>query len=253
MVFFSATFGAGVVATQRPITCPKRQLQPERYEAFKNGGCHIHLSIKYKDKLDVDASSMIIRYRLNKKNIPQYLIDSDKLIQYIKRHIEKEWKIGTVKINFFDKENEEDAVRYACKDIGWGSQIEDALSNAKEGEATEYDKKKLWAHYISKKLNYRRWSSSRNLGHALDIIMNNSIKKNDKLTSIEKDPIIYKAIIPYTMRKSGIFKREFGILESGSDEEKLAEDLLEKETQGNTDINSMVKEILNVNEPFISK
>jgi hypothetical protein len=29
--FFSATFGAGVVATQRPITCPKRQLQPERY------------------------------------------------------------------------------------------------------------------------------------------------------------------------------------------------------------------------------
>jgi hypothetical protein len=29
--FFSATFGAGIVATQRPITCPKRQLQPERY------------------------------------------------------------------------------------------------------------------------------------------------------------------------------------------------------------------------------
>jgi hypothetical protein len=31
MRFFSATFGAGVVAPQRPITCPKRQLQPERY------------------------------------------------------------------------------------------------------------------------------------------------------------------------------------------------------------------------------
>ena len=29
--FFSATFGAGVVATQRPITCPKRHIQPERY------------------------------------------------------------------------------------------------------------------------------------------------------------------------------------------------------------------------------
>jgi hypothetical protein len=29
--FCSATFGAGVVATQRPITCPKRQLQPKRY------------------------------------------------------------------------------------------------------------------------------------------------------------------------------------------------------------------------------
>jgi hypothetical protein len=33
-VFCSATFGAGVVATQRPITCPKRQLQPERYMKF---------------------------------------------------------------------------------------------------------------------------------------------------------------------------------------------------------------------------
>jgi hypothetical protein len=32
--FFSATFGAGVVAAQRPITCPKRQLQPERYARF---------------------------------------------------------------------------------------------------------------------------------------------------------------------------------------------------------------------------
>ncbi|MDR2921897.1 MAG: hypothetical protein LBU85_00985 [Treponema sp.] len=32
--FFSATFGAGVVATQHPITCPKRQLQPKRYATF---------------------------------------------------------------------------------------------------------------------------------------------------------------------------------------------------------------------------
>jgi hypothetical protein len=34
VVFCVATFGAGVVATQRPITCPKRQLQPERYVKF---------------------------------------------------------------------------------------------------------------------------------------------------------------------------------------------------------------------------
>jgi hypothetical protein len=33
--FFSATFGAGVVAPQHPITCPKRQLQPERYATFE--------------------------------------------------------------------------------------------------------------------------------------------------------------------------------------------------------------------------
>ncbi|MDR2942587.1 MAG: hypothetical protein LBV17_08360 [Treponema sp.] len=32
--FFFATFGAGVVATQNPITCPKRQLQPERYISY---------------------------------------------------------------------------------------------------------------------------------------------------------------------------------------------------------------------------
>jgi hypothetical protein len=31
VVFCSATVWAGVVASQRPITCPKRQLQPERY------------------------------------------------------------------------------------------------------------------------------------------------------------------------------------------------------------------------------
>ena len=28
--FCSSTFGAGVIATQRPITCPKSRLQPER-------------------------------------------------------------------------------------------------------------------------------------------------------------------------------------------------------------------------------
>jgi len=28
--FFSTTFGAGVVASQRPITCPKRRIQPKR-------------------------------------------------------------------------------------------------------------------------------------------------------------------------------------------------------------------------------
>jgi len=34
--FCSSTFGAGVVASQRPITCPKRQLQPERYAPVYN-------------------------------------------------------------------------------------------------------------------------------------------------------------------------------------------------------------------------
>jgi hypothetical protein len=33
--FFSATFGAGVVASQRPFTCPKRRKQPERYAKEK--------------------------------------------------------------------------------------------------------------------------------------------------------------------------------------------------------------------------
>jgi ubiquinone/menaquinone biosynthesis C-methylase UbiE len=32
--FTPPTFGAGVVAAQRPITCPKRQLQPERYAKY---------------------------------------------------------------------------------------------------------------------------------------------------------------------------------------------------------------------------
>jgi hypothetical protein len=32
--FFSATFGAGVIATQCPITRPKRRIQPVRYMPF---------------------------------------------------------------------------------------------------------------------------------------------------------------------------------------------------------------------------
>jgi hypothetical protein len=31
VLFFFTTFGARVIATQCPITCPKRQLQMERY------------------------------------------------------------------------------------------------------------------------------------------------------------------------------------------------------------------------------
>jgi hypothetical protein len=34
VVFCSATVWAGVVAAQRPITCPNRQLQPERYVQY---------------------------------------------------------------------------------------------------------------------------------------------------------------------------------------------------------------------------
>jgi len=40
--FCSGTFWAGVVAPQRPITCPKRQLPPERYAK-----CHAKYPPKY--------------------------------------------------------------------------------------------------------------------------------------------------------------------------------------------------------------
>jgi hypothetical protein len=40
--FFSATVWAGVVATQRPITCPNRQLQPERYAK-----CQLNIENRY--------------------------------------------------------------------------------------------------------------------------------------------------------------------------------------------------------------
>jgi hypothetical protein len=148
------------------------------YEAFKNGGCHIHLITKYKDKMNVDTGGMVIRWRLNKKHTPQHFIDNEKLVRHIKRRIKKSWKIGRVKIKFADDENVENAVRYACKGIGWGSQIEDSLRNAKKGEATADDTKQLWAHYISMKLNIRRWSISRNLKPSLDFIMSNSVNNN---------------------------------------------------------------------------
>jgi hypothetical protein len=81
------------------------------YEAYKRGGCHIHVIINYKDKLDVNADEMRIRYLLNKKDTPQHFIDDDKFMQHIKPRIEKSWKIGTVKVEFPD--DEEKATRYA--------------------------------------------------------------------------------------------------------------------------------------------
>ena len=59
--FFSATFGAGVVASQRPITCPKRQLPPNVtrkffYPKFFISPCHpwhgelFFLRVKNKEK-----------------------------------------------------------------------------------------------------------------------------------------------------------------------------------------------------------
>jgi hypothetical protein len=218
------------------------------YEAFKNGGCHIHLTIKHKDKLDVNAGGMVARCRLNKKNIPQHFIDNEKHIQRIKCGIKRSWKIGMVKTKLVDDENVESVVRYACKEIGWGSQIEDALKNAKEGKATADDEKRLWAHYISMKLNFHRWSTSRNLKPTLDYIMSNSIKKNDILTNTDKDHIIDYVIIPSSVIKSGEIKLEWGMVESGSDENKFANDLFEKRGHGNMDINSMVMESLNVDE-----
>jgi hypothetical protein len=75
--------------------------------------------------------------------------------------------------------------------------------------------------------------------------MSNSIKNNNKLTSTEKDDIIDYVIIPSSTIKSGEIKREWGIVEFGSDENKLANDLFEKKSQKSTDINLMAMEALN--------
>jgi hypothetical protein len=118
------------------------------------------------------------------------------------------------------------------------------LRNAKKGEATADDEKRLWAHYVSMKYNYRRWSISRNLKPPLDYIMGNSIKNNNKLTSTERDDIIDYVIIPSSAIKSGKIKPEWDMVESGSDENKFANDLFDKKSRKNMDINLMVMEAL---------
>ena len=218
------------------------------YEACKKGGCHIHLIINYKNKLNENTSEMIVRYCLNKKNIPRDFVDNEKTIRHIKRRIKKSWKIGSVKIKIIDDENVENAVSYVRKEIGWGSQIEDALRNAKKGEATEGDIKKLWGHYISMKLNYRRWSISHNLKPSLDYLMNNSIKNNKKLMSTDKEDIIEYVIIPSSAIKSGKIELKCGTVEVGSDEINLVNDLFDKKSQNNTDINQTIMETLIVDE-----
>jgi hypothetical protein len=122
----------------------------------------------------------------------------------------------------------------------------------KKGEATADDKKRLWAHYISMKQNYRRWSTSHNLKPPLDFIMSNSIKNNYKLASNNKDHIIDYVMIPPSAIKSGMIKLEWGIVNPGSEENKLVNDLFEKKIQKNTDINSMVREALDTNEASIN-
>jgi hypothetical protein len=46
VVFCSATVWAGVVAAQRPITCPNRQLQPERYVPYPKNKINISIFSK---------------------------------------------------------------------------------------------------------------------------------------------------------------------------------------------------------------
>jgi hypothetical protein len=76
----------------------------------------------------------------------------------------------------------------------------------------------------------------------LDYIMNNKKKNTDK------DPMIDYVIIPSSAIKSGKVKLQWGIIESGSDENKLANDLFEKKSQRNTDINLMALEALSVDK-----
>ena len=60
----------------------------------------------------------------------------------LERDIEKAWKIGDAKIEFA---SDEGAVRYACKGIGKGSQIDDTLKRVRQRRRM---KKNMGAFYF---------------------------------------------------------------------------------------------------------
>jgi len=116
-------------------------------EAFEEGGCHVHIIIKKKN--------CKFQYFRDQKNPAILRLDDEEL----RAKIKCTWK-GHVDIQVISDEN---AANYISKEIGKTSHIEEALKRAKKGEDTAGDRKKLYAHAMSKKLKIRRWGVSRDL------------------------------------------------------------------------------------------
>lgn len=117
-------------------------------EAHEDGGCHVHIVIK--------NHGHKFLYFLDKKNLTILRLDDEPLREKIKTA----WPCGHVDIQVISTEK---AGEYITKEIGKTSHIEEAVKRARAGKDTAADRKKLWGHYMAKKLKLRRWGVSRDL------------------------------------------------------------------------------------------
>jgi len=195
----------------------------EGIEAHLLGGCHFHLIIHHKEKLET-------------------VFDKEKKVRLANKTLEREIKAAwqrcfngrRTKVDIQVVHDLGKATAYLSKELGKESHIESALKRSKRdwtGNGDEDYKKrdieKLFGWYFANKLRIRRWNMSRGLKVvALDKdIIGNSIKTT---TDDKKDEVTDWFFIPKSDIKKGLFTGKPGIIKENTPEYERAKKYFDK-------------------------
>jgi hypothetical protein len=189
----------------------------EGIEAHFLGGCHSHLIIHHKEKLETV---------LDKGRITRL---ADKTLeQIIKAAWQRCFNGRRAKVDIQVIDDLDGAAAYLSKELGRESHIESALKRFKrdwtgkdDEDYKKQDIKKLLGWYFANKLKIRRWNMSRGLKVAAldkDIIVNSiGITTEDK-----KDKVTDWFIIPKSDMKKGLFTGKPGRIKKNTPEYERA-------------------------------
>jgi hypothetical protein len=189
----------------------------ECIEAHFFGGCHSHLIIHHKEKLDT-------------------VFDKERKARLANKTLEREIKAAwrrcftgrSAKADIQVVHDLGSCTAYLSKELGRESHIESALKRSKRDWTSNGDEdhkrrdiKKLLGWYFANKLKLRRWNMSRGLKvAALDKdIIGNSI---GIITDDKKDKVTDWFIIPEADRKKGLFTGKPGRIEENTPEYERA-------------------------------
>jgi hypothetical protein len=194
-------------------------------EAHKNGGCHMHLIVRFNRLLpSFDHNEL----NHNKEPVSISRLDDHALLNSIK----SAWP-GFVDVQVVKNAS---VGHYLTKELGKASHIEDALKRANRNWSRDGDEsfrtrdcKKLWAVYFMKSLNIRGVSISRNIPlppepqeQDADLInsMNNSTQQKSSRTLI--------AVLPldWSIKNQHWFNPFSGSVDKTSDEYRHLTDYL---------------------------
>ena len=173
-------------------------------EAHEKGGCHIHLTIYCKNKLEAK-------------------IDKERMSRLADKKFEREikgcWRRcsggGICDIQVVDDLS--GVTAYISKELGRESHIEKALKrsirdwqNKGDEKQRSADIKKLWGWYIADVLKLRRWNMSRDL--KVEPLGKDVIGNSIQATASQKvaSPVINYFIVPFSDLKAGLFSRGWG-------------------------------------------